>query len=289
MSLANDSSGTTAASSRHDAPMTPLLDVVNLRVAYADGSGERRAVNGVEFSVEPGEIVALVGESGSGKTAIALAIMGILSNNARVGPGSAIRFEGHDLLTLPERDLRDLRGRRISMVFQEPAAALNPVMRVGDQVAEVAIVHGERDKRRARDQAIAMLDRVGLPDAAARYKSYPHELSGGMRQRVMLAIALLLKPALVIADEPTSALDVTVQAQVLALLLELQRESQTAVLLITHDLGVVAETCSRALVMRNGALVEQASVDALFHAPQHEYTRELLAAMPRLAQAGRPA
>ena len=269
--------------------MTPLLGVENLRVAYADGSGERRAVNGVAFTVDPGEIVALVGESGSGKTAIALAIMGILSNNARVGPGSAIRFEGRDLLTLPERNLRDLRGRRISMVFQEPAAALNPVMRVGDQVAEVAIVHGERDKRRARDQAIAMLDRVGLPDAAARYKSYPHELSGGMRQRVMLAIALLLKPALVIADEPTSALDVTVQAQVLALLLELQRESQTAVLLITHDLGVVAETCSRALVMRNGELVEQASVDALFHAPQHEYTRELLAAMPRLAPAGRPA
>jgi len=268
--------------------MTPLLGVENLRVAYADRSGERMAVDGVSFSVDSGEIVALVGESGSGKTATALAILGILSNNARVGPGSAIRFEGRDLLTLPERDLRDLRGRRISMVFQEPAAALNPVMRVGDQVAEVALVHGERDKRRARDQAIAMLDRVGLPDAARRYRAYPHELSGGMRQRVMLAIALLLKPSLVIADEPTSALDVTVQAQVLALLLELQRESGTAVLLITHDLGVVAETCSRALVMRDGKLVEQASVDALFHTPAHEYTRDLLAAMPRLHQGVTP-
>ena len=269
--------------------MTPLLDVANLRVAYGDRSGERLAVDGASFTVEAGEIVALVGESGSGKTATALAIMGILSSNARVGPGSAIRFEGRDLLTLPERDLRDLRGRRVSMVFQEPAAALNPVMRVGDQVAEVALVHGERDKRRAREQAIAMLGRVGLPDPDERYGAYPHELSGGMRQRVMLAIALLLKPSLVIADEPTSALDVTVQAQVLKLLLELQRESGTAVLLITHDLGVVAETCSRALVMKEGKLVEQASVDALFHAPQHAYTRELLAAMPRLERPERRA
>ena len=284
MSLVNASSGWTAAFSLDDALVTPLLDVANLRVAYGDRSGERIAVSGVSFMVDPGEIVALVGESGSGKTAIALAIMGILTQNARVGPGSAIRFEGRDLLTLPERDLRDLRGRRISMVFQEPAAALNPVMRVGDQVAEVALVHGERDKKKARAQAIAMLGRVGLPDPDERYRAYPHELSGGMRQRVMLAIALLLKPALVIADEPTSALDVTVQAQVLKLLLELQRESGTAILLITHDLGVVAETCSRALVMKEGKLVEQASVDALFHTPQHAYTQELLAAMPRLVR-----
>ena len=266
--------------------MTPLISVENLRVAYArrdaDGVAERVAVNGISFAIEPGEIVALVGESGSGKTATGLAIMGILPENAHVGPGSAIRFEGRDLLAMPERDLRDLRGRRISMVFQEPASALNPVMRVGDQVAEVALVHGVRDKRAARDQAIEMLGHVGLPDAAQRYRSSPHELSGDMRQRVMLAIALLLKPALVIADEPTSALDVTVQAQVLKLLLELQRESQTAVLLITHDLGVVAETCARAMVMKGGRIVETASVDDLFHAPAHEYTRELLAAMPRI-------
>jgi ABC-type dipeptide/oligopeptide/nickel transport system ATPase component len=261
-----------------------LLSVENLRVSYASRAGDRSAVNGVSFSIEPGEIVALVGESGSGKTAIALTLMQILPENARVGPGSAVRFEGRDLLTLPERDLRDLRGRRMSMVFQEPAAALNPVMRVGDQVAEVALVHGERDKKKARDAAIEMLTRVGLPDAATQYKSYPHELSGGMRQRVMLAIALLLKPSLVIADEPTSALDVTVQAQVLRLLLELQRESQTAVLFITHDLGVVAETCDRALVMQRGVIVESAPVDAIFHAPQHPYTRELLAAMPRLVR-----
>jgi ABC-type dipeptide/oligopeptide/nickel transport system ATPase component len=269
--------------------MSPLLSVENLRVAYASRAGDRTAVDGVSFAIEPGEMVALVGESGSGKTAIALTLMQILPENARVGPGSAVRFEGRDLLSLPERDLRDLRGRRIAMVFQEPAAALNPVMRVGDQVAEVAIVHGERDKKKARNAAIEMLTRVGLPDAANQYRAYPHELSGGMRQRVMLAIALLLKPALVIADEPTSALDVTVQAQVLRLLLELQRESRVAVLFITHDLGVVAETCDRALVMQKGRIVESASVDALFHAPQHAYTRELLAAMPKLTPVEHPA
>ena len=262
--------------------MTPLLDVRDLRVSYHDGATEHRAVDGISFTIDPGEIVALVGESGSGKTATALAIMGLLPGNARVGPGSAIAFDGRDLLTMPEREFRDLRGRRIGMVFQEPATALNPVMRVGDQVSEVARVHGERDRHRAHEMAVAMLGHVGLPEPAAIARKYPHELSGGMRQRVMLAIALLLKPALVIADEPTSALDVTIQAQVLRLMLDLQREFGTAILLITHDLGVVAETCSRALVMQRGALVEAASVDDLFHAPAHPYTRELLAAMPRL-------
>ncbi|MEA3247895.1 MAG: ABC transporter ATP-binding protein [Gemmatimonadota bacterium] len=262
--------------------MTPLLSVENLRVAFADRHGVRVAVDGTSFAVAQGEVVALVGESGSGKSATALAIMGILPENGRVGPGSAVRLDGQDLLAMPERELRGLRGRRIAMVFQEPAAALNPVMKVGDQVAEVAIVHGERDRRAARARAVAMLERVGLPDAAALYDAYPHELSGGMRQRVMIAAALLLEPALVIADEPTSALDVTVQAQVLRLLLELQRASGTAILLITHDLGVVAETCERAMVMRAGRIVETASVDDLFHAPTHEYTRELLAAMPRI-------
>ncbi|MDQ8165827.1 MAG: ABC transporter ATP-binding protein [Gemmatimonadota bacterium] len=265
--------------------MTPLLSVEGLRVAYRSSAGERRAVDDVSFAINPREIVALVGESGSGKSSVGLSTMGILPDNARVGPGSAIRFEGRDLLTLPEPAMRDLRGRRMAMVFQDPAAALNPVMRVGDQVAEVALVHGERDRRKARDAAIDMLTRVGLPDAATQYRSWPHELSGGMRQRVMLAIALLLKPALVIADEPTSALDVTIQAQVLRLLVELQREFGMAVLFITHDLGVVAETCDRAIVMQRGRLVESASVDDLFHAPQHPYTRELLAAMPRLDRA----
>lgn len=262
--------------------MTPLLSVENLRVAFADRGRVRMAVDGISFTIAPGEVVALVGESGSGKSATALAIMGILPDNGRVGPGSAVRLDGRDLLAMPERELRSVRGRRIAMVFQEPAAALNPVMKVGDHVAEVAIVHGERDRRAARKRAVAMLERVGLPDAAALYDAYPHELSGGMRQRVMIAAALLLEPALVIADEPTSALDVTVQAQVLRLLLELQRASGTAVLLITHDLGVVAETCERAMVMRAGRIVETASVDDLFHAPAHEYTRELLAAMPRI-------
>ncbi|MCC7195181.1 MAG: ABC transporter ATP-binding protein [Gemmatimonadaceae bacterium] len=262
--------------------MTPILSVEQLRVIFERRSGAHVAVDRISFAMNPGEVVALVGESGSGKTATALAIMGLLPDGGHIGPGSAVRLDGQDLLAMPERKLRDLRGRRIAMVFQEPAAALNPVMRVGDQVAEVAIVHHTDDRRGARQRAMAMLERVGLPNAAALYDAYPHELSGGMRQRVMLAAALLLEPALVIADEPTSALDVTVQAQVLRLLLELQRESGTGVLLITHDLGVVAETCERAMVMQAGRIVESASVDDLFHAPKHEYTRELLEAMPRL-------
>ncbi len=255
-----------------------LLEVRNLSVAY----GARPAVRDVSFDVEAGETVALVGESGSGKTAIALSLMRLLAPNAVVSPTSRIVFEGRDVLELPDRELRSLRGRRIAMVFQEPATALNPSMRVGDQIAEVAIVHGERSRAKARAQAVDMLARTGIRDADARARAYPHELSGGMRQRVMIAMALMLSPALVIADEPTSALDVTVQAQILALLEELQRASGTAILFITHDLGVVAETCSRALVMREGVIVESASTEQLFAAPAHAYTRELLAAVPRL-------
>jgi len=256
--------------------MTTLLDVQGLRVSF----GPRPAVNGVSFAIASGETVALVGESGSGKTTTGYALMRLLGDNALV-QGTAV-FEGRDLFTLPEAEMRSLRGRRMSIVFQEPATALNPVMRVGDQIAEVARVHGESEKA-AREMAVAMLERTGIADPARRARAYPHELSGGMRQRVMIAMALLLKPALVIADEPTSALDVTVQAQILALLGELKRESNTAILFITHDLGVVAQTCSRAMVMRAGEIVESADVETLFSAPSHEYTRELLAAVPRLS------
>jgi ABC-type dipeptide/oligopeptide/nickel transport system ATPase component len=248
-------------------------------VTYA---GDRRAVDGISFEVNAGETVAIVGESGSGKTATALALMRLLAPGAQVDPRSKVMFEGRNLLALPMRDMRSLRGRRVSMVFQEPAAALNPSMRVGDQVAEVARIHGERSRRAARNAAVAMLEHAGIADAAARARAYPHQLSGGQRQRVMIAMALLLKPALVIADEPTSALDVTVQAQILALLATLQRESGTAVLLITHDLGVVAEACSRALVMHHGRIVESAPVEQLFQSPAHPYTAELLRAVPRL-------
>jgi ABC-type dipeptide/oligopeptide/nickel transport system ATPase component len=205
-----------------------------------------------------------------------------MAAGARLGAQSHVTFDGTDLLALDERAMRDLRGRKISMIFQEPASALNPVMKVGAQVAEVALLHGERSRRTAWDRAVAMLDRTGIDDPARRAHQYPHELSGGMRQRVLIAMALMMRPALVIADEPTSALDVTVQAQILDLLRDLQRETGMSVLLITHDFGVVAELCSRAIVMRNGRIVEDAPVDDIFHAPSDAYTKELLPAVPRL-------
>ena len=259
-----------------------LLDVRELRTTYARDDAVVRAVDGVSFSLAAGETVALVGESGCGKSAIALSLMRLLPANGRIESGSQVTFEGRDLLALDQRAMRDIRGRRLAMIFQEPASALNPVMTVGEQVAEVALIHGERSKRAAWDRAVAMLDRTGIGDASARARQYPHELSGGTRQRVLIAIALLLSPALVIADEPTSALDVTVQAQILDLLARLQRETGMAVLFITHDFAVVAESCARALVMREGRIVEDAPVDRLFREPAHPYTAELLRAVPRL-------
>ncbi len=260
----------------------PLLQVRDLVVNYASDAGDVRAVDVVSFDVRAGETVALVGESGCGKTSVAFALMRVLSPGARIGASSKVTFAGTELLALDERAMRDLRGRRISMIFQEPAAALNPVMKVGAQVAEVALLHGENSKRAAWDRAVTMLDRMGIANAAQRAHQYPHELSGGMRQRVLIAMALMMRPALVIADEPTSALDVTVQAQILDLLRDLQRETGMAVLLITHDFGVVAELCSRAMVMRAGRIVEDAPVDTIFHAPTDPYTAELLRAVPRL-------
>jgi ABC-type dipeptide/oligopeptide/nickel transport system ATPase component len=264
------------------APAAPLLDVRDLVVTYAGDAGDVRAVDGVSFTMHAGETVALVGESGCGKTSVAFALMRVMAAGARLGASSRITFEGTDLLALNERAMCDLRGRKIAMIFQEPAAALNPVMKVGAQVAEVALLHGERSKRAAWDRAVAMLDRTGIADAPLRAHQYPHELSGGMRQRVLIAMALMMGPALVIADEPTSALDVTVQAQILDLLRDLQKETGMAVLLITHDFGVVAELCSRAMVMRDGKILEDAPVDTIFHAPADPYTAALLRAVPRL-------
>ena len=265
-----------------DVTAPDLLDVRDLVVTYESDAGAVRAVDGVSFAVHAGETVALVGESGCGKTSVAFALMRVMAPGARIGAGSRITFDGADLLALDERAMCDLRGRKISMIFQEPASALNPVMKVGAQVAEVALLHGERSKRAAWERAVAMLDRTGIADAARRAHQYPHELSGGMRQRVLIAMALMMRPALVIADEPTSALDVTVQAQILDLLRDLQRETGMAVLFITHDFGVVAELCSRAMVMRAGRIVEDAPVDRIFHAPADPYTAELLRAVPRL-------
>ena len=263
--------------------MTPLLTLDDLRIGYRRVDGDRRAVNGVSLSIEPGETVALVGESASGKTALALALLRLLPPNARVAAQSHIRFDGADLLTLPEGAMRALRGRRMAMIFQEPATALNPRMRVVEQVAEVALAHGERSAAAARRRALAMFEQVGLGDDGRMARAYPHELSGGQRQRVVIAMALLLDPALVVADEPTSALDVTVQAQVLELLRERQRASGMTLLLVSHDLAVVAGTCRRTLVMHEGRIVEDSPTERLFAAPRHPQTVALLRALPRVA------
>lgn len=264
--------------------MEPLLRVTDLRTYFHDNGAIARAVDGVSFDVMAGETVAVVGESGSGKSVTALSILRLIRPPGTIEPGSRIDFDGQDLLTLNDAAMRSVRGNRVSMIFQEPMSALNPVLTVGDQVAEVVRVHTDRTRREAWQQAVDMLALTGIPAAAERAREYPHQLSGGMRQRVMIAMALVMHPALVIADEPTTALDVTIQAQILELLSELRRQFGMSVLLISHDLGVVAEVADRVVVMYGGEVVEQASVMELFEAPHHPYTEGLLSAMPRLNQ-----
>ena len=263
----------------------PLLSVQGLHVAFpADGGGIARAVDGVSFTIAHGETVCLVGESGCGKSVTALSLLRLVPPPGRIEPGSAIRFDSLDLLALPANELRAIRGNRMAMIFQEPMTALNPVLTVGDQIAEVVRVHTAATRKQAWERAVAMLSQVGIADPAVRAKQYPHELSGGMRQRVMIAMALVLEPQLVIADEPTTALDVTIQAQILELLRDMRSRSGMALLLITHDLGVVAEMASRVVVMYAGQVVEEAPVNSLFANPAHPYTEGLLAAVPRLGE-----
>ena len=256
-----------------------LLDVQDLTVVFEGERSILTAVDDVSFQIAEGETLGLVGESGSGKSVTAFSILRLLQPPGRVA-GGRIVFEGQDLLALPERAMRKIRGARISLIFQEPMTALNPVMRVGAQIAEALTVHGIADQREAWDRAVELLDAVHMPDAARRVSDYPHQLSGGMRQRVMIAIALACKPRLVIADEPTTALDVTIQAQVLDLLRELRETFGLALLLITHDFGVIAEMADRVAVMHRGRLVEEGPVRQILRAPAHEYTRGLLAAVP---------
>jgi peptide/nickel transport system ATP-binding protein len=261
-----------------------LLEIENLHTFFYGESGVARAVDGVSLSVGAGETIGLVGESGCGKSVTALSVLRLVRPPGRIEPGSRILFEGRDLVTLDERQLRAVRGARIAMIFQEPMTALNPVFTVGEQIAEVVRIHSKTSRRDAWQRAVEMLQIVGIPAPAERAREYPHQLSGGMRQRVVIAMALVMNPALVIADEPTTALDVTIQAQILELLQQLQRRFGMSILLITHDLGVVAETVSRVLVMYGGEIVEEAPVKTLFAEAHHPYTEGLLAAMPRLGE-----
>ena len=256
------------------------LEVRNLDAYFQTLEGEVQAVRDVSFTVAAGEIVGVVGESGSGKSVTALAIMGLLPPGLSRTSGSAVAG-GRDLLALSPDQLVKVRGREISMIFQEPMTALDPLFRIGDQIIETIRAHQRVSRRAAADRAVRILEDVGIPDAAERVRAYPHQLSGGMRQRVMIAIAIVSEPTVLIADEPTTALDVTVQAQILGLLAELSREHGTAVVLITHDLGVVAETCTRVHTMYAGEIVEECRVDDALCEPKHPYTSGLIQGIPR--------
>jgi oligopeptide/dipeptide ABC transporter ATP-binding protein len=260
-----------------------LLEVRDLRTRFATDDGEFAAVDGVGFDVEAGHALAIVGESGCGKSVTALSIMGLVPQPpGRIAGGSSIRFEGRELIGLPAHALQDLRGNGMAMIFQEPMSSLNPAFTIGEQIVEGLRRHRRLSRAEATERALAMLDKVRIPAPAQRLHEYPHKLSGGMRQRAMIAMALACEPRLLIADEPTTALDVTIQAQILDLMQRLQQETGTAVILITHDLGVVAEVADDVVVMYAGRVVEQASVRALFEAPQHPYTVGLLGSIPRL-------
>ncbi len=261
----------------------PLLAVRGLSVSFSTSDGVVPAVQDATFSIGKGRILGLVGESGCGKSVTALALMGLLPTAPACELDGEIRLEGRNLLAHSEWEWQVIRGRSIAMVFQEPMTSLNPVQRVGDQIAEAVRVHRRVSRRAAREQAVALLDQVGIPAPTERSRAHPHELSGGMRQRVMIAMALACRPALLIADEPTTALDVTIQAQILDLLRQLQAELGMSLLFITHDLGVIAELADDVAVMYAGRIVEYAPVETLFAAPQHPYTQGLLMSMPSLA------
>ena len=257
-----------------------LLDIEDLRVTFTTGDGEVNAVNGVSFSIDEGETLAIVGESGSGKSQTAFAAMGLLARNGRAT--GQIRYDGRNLLELKQKELNRVRSEEIGMIFQDPMTSLNPYMRISEQMAEVLTLHKGMTKRDAIAEATKMLDAVKIPDARNRITMFPHEFSGGMRQRIMIAMALLCQPRLLIADEPTTALDVTVQAQIMELMAEIRQEFGTAIILITHDLGIVADTCERTLVMYGGQIMETGPTEQLFERPTHPYTLGLLRAVPRI-------
>jgi len=258
----------------------PLLVVEGLRTHFFTKEGVVRAVDGVSFEIMPGEILGIVGESGCGKSVTARSILRLVPDPPGRIVGGAITFDGLDLLALSPREMQGVRGDRISMIFQDPMVSLNPTMRIGEQIAEVLEVHRGMSPARARERVVELMQAVNIPAAEARLQDYPHQFSGGMRQRAMIAMALACAPKLLIADEPTTALDVTVQAQILDLLRGIRHDHRTAIVLITHDLGVVAEICDRVAVMYAGRIVEEATAEALFETPRHPYTRGLLASIP---------
>ena len=267
-------------------PATPVLEVEGLRTVFFTRRGLIKAVDDISFSLGAGETLAVVGESGCGKSMTALSIMRLVPDPPGRIVGGQVRLEGRDLLALDEAAMRDVRGNAISMIFQEPMTSLNPVLTIGNQVSEAIRLHRDLARAAAMEMAVEMLRLVKIPDPLRRAREYPHQLSGGMRQRAMIAMALACHPKVLIADEPTTALDVTIQAQILDLMLGLQRELGTAIVLITHDLGVVAETAQRVIVMYAGKKVEEAAVEALFEEPLHPYSRGLLASIPRLPLMG---
>jgi oligopeptide/dipeptide ABC transporter ATP-binding protein len=262
--------------------MTPLLQVERLRTWFDTDGGRIRAVDGVDFAIAHGRTLGVVGESGSGKSVTALSMMGLIDEPGKIHPESRILFEGRDLTGLSERQLESVRGNEISMIFQEPMTSLNPVYPVGEQIAEAVRHHEDVDRKEALARALEMLELVGIPEARRRIKDYPHQLSGGMRQRVMIGMALACNPKLLIADEPTTALDVTIQAQILELMRDLRDRLGMSILLITHDLGVVAEMCDDVVVMYAGRVVERGPVTDVFTTPQHPYTEALLQSIPML-------
>ncbi len=262
--------------------MGKLLEVKDLRISFNTYSGEVQAVRGVSFDLEEGETLAIVGESGSGKSVTTSAIMGLLPKPQAIIKSGQILFQGEDLLKKSEKEMQKIRGKEISMVFQDPLSSLNPTMKIGNQIMEGLIKHQHMSRREAKEKAIELLDKVGIPYPEIRVNQYPHQFSGGMRQRVVIAIALACNPKILIADEPTTALDVTIQAQILDLMKEIQRETKTSIIFITHDLGVVANVADRVAVMYAGKIVEIGTVDDIFYNPKHPYTWGLLGSMPTL-------
>jgi oligopeptide transport system ATP-binding protein len=287
LSSIQDSTDRTTCGEAADPDRTPLLEVRDLHVEFRTREGVARAVNGVSYSVAAGETLAVLGESGSGKSVAAQAVMGILDTPPGLVTEGRILFQGRDLLKVSEAERRKVRGARMAMIFQDALSALNPVLTVGFQLGEMFRVHRGLSRRDAKVRAVELMERVRIPGARERVNDYPHQFSGGMRQRIMIAMALALEPDLIIADEPTTALDVTVQAQVMDLLAELQREYRMGLILITHDLGVVADVADRIAVMYAGRIVETAPVRDLYRRPAHPYTRGLLRSIPRLDRKGR--